>query len=312
MDAARRPAPAADYYFPPGRSIARRIHGERVVGVLYGPRALILGALEPLTYTATMISTNSIDRPFRRLARTAKIHETVLLGTREEADRALKAVNQLHRRVEGNLDEPAGKHPAGTRYSAFDQDLMLWTLAVIVDSARAIYETMVRPLSESELELLWQDYMLFGELFGMSRSAMPASFREFDSWLTKQMSSQDLGPTAHGLAMAPIVAFEQPVPIVGRPMLHLNNLAVKGTLPRHVRDEFGIRWTAAHQAGFRTLVLINRLASRLLPRRLRRGRNNVLFDNVIRAEARRGGTVVADLSQPSPDGRVATVRRDEP
>jgi uncharacterized protein (DUF2236 family) len=290
--------PASDYYFPPGQSIARRIHGERVVGVLYGPRALILGALEPLTYTATMLSTRSIDRPFRRLARTAKIHETVLLGTRAEADEALRAVNQLHRRVEGSLEEPAGKHPAGTRYSAFDRDLMLWTLAVIVDSARVMYETMVRPLSGSELEQLWQDYVRFGELFGMSRDTMPASYCEFDIWLARQLESPDLHPTPHGLAMAPIVAFEQPVPIAGRPMLHLNNLAVKGTLPRRVREIFGIRWTFAHRAGFRALIAINRITHRILPKRFRRGRNDVLFDNVSRAEARRGGTSVPDLRPP--------------
>ena len=37
------------YYFPPGRSMARRVHGERSVGLLYGQRALLIGALEPLT-----------------------------------------------------------------------------------------------------------------------------------------------------------------------------------------------------------------------------------------------------------------------
>ena len=44
---------------------------------------------------------------------------------------------------------------------------MLWTLAVIADSGREMYETMVRPLSEAERENLWQDYVRFGELFGL-------------------------------------------------------------------------------------------------------------------------------------------------
>jgi hypothetical protein len=44
-------------YFPPGESMARRVHGERSVGLLYGQRALLIGALEPLTYTGTMLST---------------------------------------------------------------------------------------------------------------------------------------------------------------------------------------------------------------------------------------------------------------
>src|SRR5215216_1976865 len=140
------------YYFPPGRSLARRVHGERSVGLLYGQRALLIGALEPLTYTGTMLSTAAGNHPFTRLARTAKIQETVFLGTKAEADKALGVVHRLHERVEGELPEAAGGHPAGSAYSAFDPELMLWTLAVIADSGRAMYEAMVRPLSAAERE----------------------------------------------------------------------------------------------------------------------------------------------------------------
>jgi hypothetical protein len=120
---------ADSFYFPPGRSMARRVHGERSVGLLYGQRALVIGALEPLTYTGTMLSTRSADRPFERLARTAKIQEAVLLGTCKEADEALAAVHRVHEHVKGSLPEAAGPHPAGTAYSAFDPELMLWTPA---------------------------------------------------------------------------------------------------------------------------------------------------------------------------------------
>src|SRR5690242_2375289 len=149
--------------------MARRVHGERSVGLLYGQRALLIGALEPLTYTGTMLSTNAGEHPFARLAHTAKIQETVFLGTKEEADKALAAVHRLHERIKGELEEPAGVHPAGTPYSAFDPELMLWTLAVIADSGRAMYEAMVRPLGADELEALWQDYVRFGELFLLPR-----------------------------------------------------------------------------------------------------------------------------------------------
>ena len=93
--------------------MARRVHGERAVGLLYGQRALLIGALEPLTYTGTMLSTCSANRPFQRLARTAKIQETVLLGTREEADKALAVVQRLHERVKGSCPRrPASTPPA--------------------------------------------------------------------------------------------------------------------------------------------------------------------------------------------------------
>jgi uncharacterized protein (DUF2236 family) len=286
--------PDSSYYFPPGTSVARRIHEERVVGIFYGPRALLLGALDPLTYTATMLGTKSTDRPFRRLARTARIQETVLLGTREEADRALVGVRRQHQRVKGRLDKPVGVHPAGTGYSAFDQELMLWTLAVIADSALAIYEAMVRPLSESERESLWQDYRLFGELFGMSPDAMPATHWEFSAWLENRMHAPEMTPTAHALKVAPSIAFEMPVQFAARPILYFNNLMIKGTLTEGVREVFGIRWTPAHQAAFKVCAAFHRAAGRLLPDRLRRGRNGPIFDNVAKVEARRGGIPIPD------------------
>jgi uncharacterized protein (DUF2236 family) len=282
-------------YFPPGESVARRVHGERSVGLLYGQRALLIGALEPLTYTGTMLSTESRDRPFQRLARTAKIQERVLLGTRAEADKALAAVHRLHARIEGELPEAAGAHAAGARYSAFDPKLMLWTLAVIADSGRAMYETMARPLSEDERESLWQDYVRFGELFGLPASEVPGSYREFQAWFDGRLASPDLHATPHALELAPLVAFEQPVPRAARANLAVQNLIIKGTLPPRVREIFGIRWARSHEGAFRSVTAAHRKARPAFPRNMRRGRNDVFFDVVSKGERLRGGTATPEL-----------------
>ena len=285
-----------EHYFLPGRSVARMVHGERSVGLLYGQRALLIGALEPLTYTGTMLSTRAMDRPFTRLARTAKIQETVLLGTREEADEALEGVHRLHEKINGELPEAAGIHPAGTPYTAFDPELMLWTLAVIADSGRAMYETMVRPLSDREREDLWQDYVLFGELFRLPRSEVPGSYREFQAWFDGKLASPDLQATEHGLEMAPLVAFRQPVPPLARGNIAVQNHLIKGTLPPRVREIFGIRWSRAHESTFRAMTAAHRRARRAFPYSVRRGRNDYFFDVVIRSEQERGGTRTPQLS----------------
>jgi uncharacterized protein (DUF2236 family) len=283
------------YYFPPGKSMARRVHGERAVGLLYGQRALLIGALEPLTYTGTMLSTKSRSQPFQRLARTAKIQETVFLGTRAEADAALAKVHRLHERIKGELTEAAGDHPAGTPYSAFDPELMLWTLAVIADSGREMYETMVRPLSEAERESLWQDYVRFGELFGLPRGEAPGSHREFRAWFDGKLAAPGLHATPHALEMAPLVAFEQPVPTAARGNLAVQNLVIKGTLPPRVREIFGIRWSGAHERAFRAFAATHRRTRPAFPRQMRRGRNDAFFDVVSKAERLRGGTVTPEL-----------------
>lgn len=288
-------AEAEAYYFPPGRSVARRVHGDRAVGLLYGQRALLIGALEPLTYTGTMLSTTSSNRPFKRLARTAKIQETIFLGTKAEADEELAKVHRMHETVNGTLPQAAGNHPAGTSYSAYDPDLMLWTLAVLADSGRALYETMVRRLSDAEREDLWQDYVRFGELFGLKRSEMPASHAEFSAWFDAKLASPELQATPHALEMAPLCAFEQPVPLVARGNLAAQNHLIKGTLPPRVREIFGIRWTPAHEATFRAAAAAHRKARRLFPRPVRRGRNDYFFDLVDRTEQQRGGTRTPEL-----------------
>jgi uncharacterized protein (DUF2236 family) len=285
-----------NHYFPPGRSMARRVHGDRAVGLLYGQRALLIGALEPLTYTGTMLSTKSNDMPFTRLARTAKIQETVFLGSREEADKALGAVHRLHERIKGELPEAAGGHPAGAPYSAFDPKLMLWTLAVIADSGRAMYETMVRPLGPGELEALWQDYVRFGELFGLPRTEVPATYPEFAAWFAGRLASPDLTATPHALEMAPLVAFEQPVPAAARANIATQNLVIKGTLPPRVREIFGIQWTRAHESAFRSVTAAHRRARHAFPRRVRRGRNDIFFNSVARTEHQRGGTATPQLT----------------
>src|ERR1700710_2262429 len=92
--------------------------------------------------------------PVTHLAPTALVQEAVVFGT--------PAAPRPHAGSEGSREAPAGPHPAGAASSAFDPELMLWTLAVIAASGRAMYEAMVRPLSEAEREALWQEYVRFG------------------------------------------------------------------------------------------------------------------------------------------------------
>src|SRR3954451_7129918 len=144
-----------DGYFPRGRSVLRRVHGERVVGVVYGQRALLMQAAHPLAYAGLIGNTSGLDAPFRRLAHTAKTMETVFFGTRAVADRETERVQRMHERVNGALDERAGRYPAGAAYRADDPEFLLWILACLADSAQAVYERFVRPVGYQEREDYW-------------------------------------------------------------------------------------------------------------------------------------------------------------
>src|SRR5687768_8879092 len=167
-------ASEAEGYFPRGRSMLRRVHGERAVGRIYGQRALLLQACHPLAFAGLTANTQGRDAPFRRLVHTAKTMETVFFGTRAEADRETERVRTMHARVRGTIDEPAGRHPAGSAYRADDPEFLLWILACLADSAQAVYERLVRRMTDDEREGFWSDYVLLGELFGLERRHAPA------------------------------------------------------------------------------------------------------------------------------------------
>jgi uncharacterized protein (DUF2236 family) len=271
-------------YFPEGSSVLRKVHSERAVGLNYGQRALMIGAAHPVNFIGTQANTRSANRPFLRLAHTAKVFETIFFGSQAEADAALDFVARMHGKVAGELDHDVGRFAAGTSYTAYDPPLMLWTIAVMADSAEAFYETLVGPLGEHERDGLWRDYVRFGELFGMPREAAPRSYSDFRAYWEEMWAGDELHLTDAAREVALAVAFRIPMPRHLHPSRELHNLVLTGTLPERVRRLFGLRWTAAHRTAFRTAVGAIRRGRPLAPRSLRTGRNTASFELVARTE----------------------------
>jgi uncharacterized protein (DUF2236 family) len=276
-----------DGYFPRGSSMLRRVHDEHLVGLFYGQRALCIGALAPLNYVGTSEHSYAKLTPFKRLVHTAKAFEKIFFGSREDADRVLSYVNHLHKSVRGVLPEEAGPFPAGTPYSALDPELMLWTVAVMADSAQVFYELLVRPLSSSEREAFWQDYLRFGELFGMPRSACPQNYEAFRAYYRDRLASDEMWLTDEARYIGYATAFEIPMPSVQQPGKRVHDLLMLGSLPRRVRELYGLSWSRAQQVTFSATTRAIRGARRLTPERLAQGYNTRSFDGVARTERRR-------------------------
>lgn len=279
--------PIDEGYFPRGQSMLRRVHDERAVGLLYGQRALAIGALSALNFAGTDLHTNAREMPFRRLVRTAKMFETVFFGSRAQADRVLNAVARMHDRVNGELPYDAGPFPAGTPYSATDPDLMLWTVAVIVDSAECFYELFVRRLTPDERELLWRDYVRFGELFGLPAAAMPAGYDAFRDYYERRLGSAEMQLTDEARRVGYATAFEIPMVWHAQPGKRVHDLVMLGSLPPRVRELYGLTWTRRHATAFSLAVQALRAARPVIPASVRRGGNTASFDMVAATERRR-------------------------
>ncbi|MDE3070432.1 MAG: DUF2236 domain-containing protein, partial [Acidobacteriota bacterium] len=236
-----------DGYFPRGGSLLRAVHEERAVGLMYGQRALGIGAISPLNFKGTTLHSRSLDMPFKRLVRTAKTFETIFFGTRAQADEALSAVRRLHDRVRGTLPGDEGPVPAGTPYSAYDPELMLWTIAVIADSARVFYEMFVRPLCGAERDELWREYVVLGELFGMPREAAPQSHADFERYWRARLGADEAWLSEEARHVGAAIMFSIPVPANRRAAMRLHNLVMLGSLPAEVRALYGLTYTPAQR-----------------------------------------------------------------
>jgi uncharacterized protein (DUF2236 family) len=269
--------------------VLRRVHGERAVGRLYGQRALLIQACHPLAFAGLTANTHGHEAPFRRLAHTAKTMEKVFFGTRAEADRETARVRTMHAHVRGTIEAPAGPHPAGSAYRADDPEFLLWILACLADSAQAVYERLVRRLTRAERERFWQDYLLLGELFGLERRHVPATYAAYRGYMTERLESDDLHLTPDARELGRTVAFDLPLPLHRQPALLVINHAVAGLLPRPVRRLYGIGWSPAHELALEAFALSMRGLRPVMPHDFRRGSCLDEYDLVARTEAARSG-----------------------
>jgi len=257
---------------------------ERAVNLLYGQRALMIGALQPIAFIGTTQRSKAHATPWRRLVHTAHMFDAVFFGTFAEADKALAYTEKLHKRVKGTIGEPAGPYPASTTYSAFDPELMVWVTAPLFDSAQVLYETFVRSLSDGEREQLYQEFVTFGELFGMPRDAMPATYQDFRGWLAGELGSERMFLTEEAYVAGYNIGMRIPMPGHLVWFSKLSGFLILGTLQPVVREKYGLTWSAAQQLVFDGMARAGRLGRPVVPRRVRRGPSSDAYELVARTE----------------------------
>jgi uncharacterized protein (DUF2236 family) len=260
---------------------------ERAVNLLYGQRALMIGALQPIGFIGTTQRSTAHANPWRRLVHTAQMFDAVFFGTREEADKALAFTHRLHQRVNGTIDEQVGPYSPDTQYSALDPGLMLWVTAPTFDSAQVLYEAFVRRLSPGERDQLYEEYVTWGELFGMPREAMPATYDEFREWWPTMLERDGIFLTEAARTVGLNIALRMPAPTQLRPAMKIAGFLIVGSLPQSVRDAYGLTWTPVQQLAYDTTALSLRRARPLVPSTIRRGSSTEAYELLERTERNR-------------------------
>lgn len=111
-----------------------------------GIRALLLQSLHPVAMQGVSEHSGFRGDPWGRLQNTSRYLATTTYGTVEDAERIIRVVQAIHRRVTGTT-------PAGRPYAASDPHLLGWVHAAQVDSFVATFQAFGhRRLSEPEVD----------------------------------------------------------------------------------------------------------------------------------------------------------------
>lgn len=247
-------------------ALIRRVNRELIVA-FSGARALLLQAAHPVMFEGFYDRTAGASDPHGRLARTATIMNTIYFGRRAEADEMTERVRRVHRRIRGELPEPAGEFPAGTPYAADDPKYLLWTLAAVADSADRIYRLYVGDLDHEERDALWRDYRLVGGLFGLEPEQMPADIDAFDAYMAEMLDpggELHVTPRARELSLA--VVLSPPAPLHMRWLVESVSFVVVGSLPANIRRQYGLSWDPVRElARLGGAAYVKRILLPLLP-----------------------------------------------
>jgi uncharacterized protein (DUF2236 family) len=251
-------------------SVAWTVHRERVL-LLSGGRSLLMQAAHPLALAGFLGHSAYDEEPWGRLWRTAHSMMMAIFGTREQAEAVGERVRAMHTRVNGELTEPLGSFPAGTRYSAEDPELLLWIHANFVHGAIVVYEALVRRMSDRDKDAYHEEMKAVAELFSLPAAAIPATWADLDDYVEDMVASDVVTVTQQAREVARGTVLGPPLPLGLRQGWPLVNFLIAGLLPEPIRRGYGLGWTPAHTALFTaTMAAGKRLAIPLVPTPLKR------------------------------------------
>jgi uncharacterized protein (DUF2236 family) len=148
----------------------------------------------------------------------------------------------------------------GELYSAFDQELLLWVHATLIDSALVAYDLFVARLSTAERQGYYSDSRKLAQLFGIDHARIPQTLGAFEGYLAGRLKSGEIaaGSTAKRLAQSILY----PRPWILRPAGPLFRLLTAGLLPETLRRSYGFAWNEKRE---RRYLLASRSIRTLRP-----------------------------------------------
>lgn len=244
--------------FGPG-SISWRIDRELIV-LAGGSCALLMQAAHPVVAAGVVEHSTYATDPFGRLLRTLTSSFDVVFGGRSRAEATLRRINAIHRSICGRLT-------ADRAYSAMEPDALLWVHATLVDTALRMYGRFVAPLSADEEQAYHRECARVAQHLGVPPDRIPPTIGELRHWMDCSIADGTVRVTPHARHIARTVL--RPVAILPRVAWDAAHLLSLSTLPAPLRQQYGIRWSAARERGVDRIAGFTRAALPWVPSLLR-------------------------------------------
>ena len=249
--------------FGPG-SITWRVNREGSL-LIGGGAAAILQVAHPLVAAGVGEHSNYRTDPWGRLYRTLDITTKITFGSTPTAQKAARAIQMAHKRVNGELPWDAGRFPAGTPYDANDPDLQMWVHATLVATSLAVYTRWIGKLTVAEQRLFYEEQKKAGEMFGVPIEMQPPTLADFYDYYDDMLDSDDLAstPVLHEVTAS---IMTPDLPLGGRPLSDAVKLATAGLMTPRWRAELGLPWGPNRERVLDASRVVFRRALPLLPR----------------------------------------------
>ena len=251
-----------------------RLLADRRIWPIFLFRALSLQGTHPTIMVALEQHSKSFSRPAVRAENTLAYTYRICFG-QNVADSA-RELREMHRPITG-LDYE------GRKYHAWNRDVWTWVHLTTIESLLYAITVCFGPQPDAEVEAFYQESRRLGMLFGVREQDIPtdvAGLRKYvDDGVVERLTMspgtrrmQQLVDEQDVIAtLEPkLAALPRPLPAL---LERLTNRPVQtlmfGAFPEHVRQIWGVPWSAAREREFRALLAVVRAASRVLPARVR-------------------------------------------
>ena len=237
-----------------------RVNRESVL-LIGGGAALLMQVAHPKIAAGVAEHSDFRRRPLRRLYRTVRMMQDLIYGDRQTALRTARGINQVHKRINGRIDEGTSVFGAGETYSAEDPELVVWVYATLIETMRRTYAAVFEPLSPREEQSFYRESRLIARLFGASDDLIPNTLDDFESYFQTMLDGPVLELTPTSRAVANDIIHP---PIRGMPGVlgKLVSIPALALLPETLRDRYDLKWDRKREVTWR---LSRRVLRRSLP-----------------------------------------------